>query len=142
MCVSEILQCYIQYALHVQLMCVWTFASVALSKPLHCSVSALVHSSGYSLCSYFWFSCVDSPVHIAGASLPHSFQPSKVASLLPKRMEGGELVLEKLNSLQSVRRDVAAPLPSTSKTGKAEEWGRLCQTSHRKRSDHEQLQHD
>ncbi|KAG7316823.1 hypothetical protein KOW79_020364 [Hemibagrus wyckioides] len=58
----------------------------------------------------------NSPVHIAGASLPHSFQPSKVASLLPKRLEGGELVLEKLNSLQLVRRDVAALLPSTSKT--------------------------
>ncbi|KAK3516703.1 hypothetical protein QTP70_022495 [Hemibagrus guttatus] len=58
----------------------------------------------------------NSPVHIAGASLPHSFQPSKVASLLPKRLEGGELVLEKLTSLQSVRRDAAAPLPSTSKT--------------------------
>ncbi|XP_060722897.1 protein-associating with the carboxyl-terminal domain of ezrin isoform X1 [Tachysurus vachellii] len=58
----------------------------------------------------------NSPAHVAGVSLPHSFQPSKVASLLPKRLEGGELVLEKLNSLQSVRREVVAPLPSTSNT--------------------------
>lgn len=57
----------------------------------------------------------NSPVHIVGASSPCSSQPSKVTGLLPKRLEGGELVLEKLNSLQSVRRDVAAQMPSTSK---------------------------
>ncbi|MCJ8743479.1 hypothetical protein PDJAM_G00094420 [Pangasius djambal] len=58
----------------------------------------------------------NSPVHIVGASLPLSSQPSKVKSLLPKRLEGGELVLEKLNSLQSVRRDAAAQLPAISET--------------------------
>ncbi|KAF4082460.1 hypothetical protein AMELA_G00151370 [Ameiurus melas] len=59
----------------------------------------------------------NSPVHILGASSPCSSQPSKVTGLLPKRLEGGgELVLEKLNSLQSVRRDVVAQMPSTSKT--------------------------
>ncbi|MCI4389221.1 hypothetical protein PGIGA_G00095390 [Pangasianodon gigas] len=57
----------------------------------------------------------NSPVHIVGASLPRSSQPSKVKSLLPKHLEGGELVLEKLKSLQSVGRDAAAQLPATSK---------------------------
>ncbi|KAF5894669.1 protein-associating with the carboxyl-terminal domain of ezrin-like, partial [Clarias magur] len=57
-----------------------------------------------------------SPVHIVGASLPHRSQPSRVTSVLPKCLEGGELVLEKLNSLQSVRSHAAAQLTSTSKT--------------------------
>ncbi|KAM9444208.1 protein-associating with the carboxyl-terminal domain of ezrin isoform 2-T2 [Clarias gariepinus] len=58
----------------------------------------------------------NSPVHIVEASLPRSSQPSRVTSLLPKRLEGGELVLEKLNSLQSGRSHATAQLPSTSKT--------------------------
>lgn len=75
--------------------------------------------------SFLLLACADSPVHIVGVSLPHSSQPSKVTSLLPKRLEGGELVLQKLNSLQSIRRDAAAQPPSTSNTGKADEWRRL-----------------
>ncbi|KAI5627609.1 protein-associating with the carboxyl-terminal domain of ezrin [Silurus asotus] len=54
----------------------------------------------------------NSPVHIVEESLPRSSQPSRVTSLLPKHLECEEVILEKLNSLQSVKRD--AHLPSTS----------------------------
>ncbi|KAF7690041.1 hypothetical protein HF521_011845 [Silurus meridionalis] len=54
----------------------------------------------------------NSPVHIVEESLPRSSQPSRVTSLLPKHLECEEVILEKLNSFQSVKRD--AHLPSTS----------------------------